>query len=295
MSEFKPMVKMETTEPSAILKLKNGGHATMKRNKEEHGHKPMVHAKHSEQSSMKGMGKPMIGNQIPAETSRAPGKPSMSERMMAMKKNGGTVSESAQKPYEKTEMHTGKRGKESGTGVIKEANGGGYKDGGTISENAQKPYEKTEMHTGKRGKERGTGIIKEANGGGYKDGGNVCGQAKRAGKNHPKHFAEGGMKGENADRWDKVSPPPAKGENTDWENRSSDTDVIGVRNMKTGEVRERNEGGFKKGGMAQKKSRYADGGEVKTGAAEKMPHHFISQPVANTLQSGTFKKGGKVS
>jgi len=25
-----------------------------------------------------------------------------------------------------------------------------------------------------------------------------------------------------------------------------------------------------------------------------MPHHFISQPVANSLQSGTFKKGGKV-
>jgi hypothetical protein len=30
------------------------------------------------------------------------------------------------------------------------------------------------------------------------------------------------------------------------------------------------------------------------GKAVKMPHHFISQPVANSLQSGTFKKGGKV-
>jgi hypothetical protein len=25
-----------------------------------------------------------------------------------------------------------------------------------------------------------------------------------------------------------------------------------------------------------------------------MPKHFVSQPVANSLQSGTFKKGGKV-
>ena len=46
--------------------------------------------------------------------------------------------------------------------------------------------------------------------------------------------------------------------------------------------------------MASKKA-YATGGNVvDDGKAVKMPKHFVSQPVANSLQSGTFKRGGKV-
>ena len=42
MGQFKPMVKMETTEPSVLLKLKKGGHVNMKNGgKAENGHKPM--------------------------------------------------------------------------------------------------------------------------------------------------------------------------------------------------------------------------------------------------------------
>ena len=41
MGQFKPMVKMYTTEPSVELKLKKGGHVSMKSKKEEHGHKMM--------------------------------------------------------------------------------------------------------------------------------------------------------------------------------------------------------------------------------------------------------------
>jgi len=53
-------------------------------------------------------------------------------------------------------------------------------------------------------------------------------------------------------------------------------------------------GGYKRGGMASKKA-YATGGNVvDDGKAVKMPKHFVSQPVANSLQSGTFKRGGKV-
>ena len=40
MGQFKPMIKMETTEPSVVLKLKKGGHVSMK-HKEHDGHKPM--------------------------------------------------------------------------------------------------------------------------------------------------------------------------------------------------------------------------------------------------------------
>ena len=39
MGQFKPMVKMETTEPSVILKLKKGGHVSS--NKDENGHTNM--------------------------------------------------------------------------------------------------------------------------------------------------------------------------------------------------------------------------------------------------------------
>ena len=41
MGQFKPMVKMFTTEPSVELKLKKGGHVSMKASKGEHGHKMM--------------------------------------------------------------------------------------------------------------------------------------------------------------------------------------------------------------------------------------------------------------
>jgi len=68
----------------------------------------------------------------------------------------------------------------------------------------------------------------------------------------------------------------------------------GKTNTKTGEVKEANAGGYKRGGHATKKA-YATGGNVNDqGKAEKMPRHFVSRPVANSLQSGTFKKGGKV-
>jgi hypothetical protein len=65
-------------------------------------------------------------------------------------------------------------------------------------------------------------------------------------------------------------------------------------NGTTGGVRESNAGGFKHGGHAAKKH-YATGGNVvDDGKAVKMPRHFVSRPVANSLQSGTFAKGGKV-
>ena len=83
-------------------------------------------------------------------------------------------------------------------------------------------------------------------------------------------------------------------EGGNWENRPADTAKPGVKNTTTGEVKEANAGGYKHGGKASKKA-YATGGNVVSdGKAEKMPRHFVSRPVANSLQSGTFKKGGKV-
>jgi len=71
MGQFKPMVKMETTEPSVILKLKKGGHVAM--DKDDNGH-----------TNMKGKNFMKGGNEESCEDGASPKKPSMSDRRKAM-------------------------------------------------------------------------------------------------------------------------------------------------------------------------------------------------------------------
>ena len=155
---------------------------------------------------------------------------------------------------------------------------------GTIEGN-EHDYLETEMHSAKKDKAHGTKGIKETNAGGFKHGGKAHKMYHKAtGGAIPaateKKLKEGHMK-------------QGTVEGGDWEDRPADTATAGKRNGKTGGVKEGNAGGFKRGGHASKKA-YATGGIVDTGKAVKMPKHFVSQPVANSLQSGTFKKGGKV-
>jgi len=83
-------------------------------------------------------------------------------------------------------------------------------------------------------------------------------------------------------------------EGGNWENRPADTTPKGKTNTKTGDVKLANGGGYKHGGHASKKA-YATGGNVNAmGKPVAMPKHFVSKPVANSLQSGTFARGGKV-
>jgi hypothetical protein len=152
-------------------------------------------------------------------------------------------------------------------------NKGRVKMHGTIEGN-EHDYVNTEMHQAKRDKAHGTGGIKEQNAGGFKHGGH-------AHKMH--HKAHGGMVGRAIEH------------DGDWENRPANGTPKGKVNGTTGGVRESNAGGYKHGGHASKKH-YATGGNVvDDGKAVKMPRHFVSKPVANTMQSGTFKKGGKVA
>jgi hypothetical protein len=85
MGQFKPMVKMETTEPSVILKLKKGGHVSSA--KDENGH-----------TNMKGMAFKAKYSEEACEGD-SPKKPSMSDRRKAMSgatmKNGGKVDKKA--------------------------------------------------------------------------------------------------------------------------------------------------------------------------------------------------------
>lgn len=357
MSQFKPMVKMYTDEPSVILKLKKGGkvhHKAHHKSHEEHGHKSMHHAHggmhHAFESEdgkapkkpsmhertkamnpnqykkggkvahkqlggampvmqnpagsnavgaapMQAMGRAALMNMAPA--ARMARAAAIRRALTGMKKGGSadkcaalekelkhheamsaskahgkasggkidsaetkTTLKNSVKPFAKTKMDTSHKDKAHGTGEVKEGKPGGYKMGGTIEGN-EKPFENTKMHTAKPDHAHGTGDVKMSNAGGFKKGGKVPGLG---------NAIEGG----------------------NWENRPANSAKPGVTNTKTGEVKEANAGGFKHGGKASKKA-YATGGNVvDDGKAEKMPRHFVSRPVANSLQSGTFKRGGEV-
>jgi hypothetical protein len=92
MAQFKPMVKMETTEPSVELKLKDGGHVNMKKGgMAEGGFKKMAGGGSCSSSKASGalqalMESPaLVGRPAVNALVRSPGKPSMAARKAAMK------------------------------------------------------------------------------------------------------------------------------------------------------------------------------------------------------------------
>jgi len=269
MGQFKPMVKMMTTEPTVELKLKKGGHVNMKKGgKAEAGHKKMAMGGGA-LDMMSGtpalVGRPAVNAPV-----RAPGKPSMASRRKAMMpkkpamamppmKEGGESKkthmaemskmkglEKELKSHESKPASKGHKGLK--TGGVALGNAGGYKKGGDVkmakggvagngiinTENQGGKYRDTLMHTAEyTGKSSGkTGDVKMGNGGGYKTGGVALGNA----------------------------------------------------------------GGYKAGGKTSKKA-YAAGGTVNSGRPVAMPQGAKkpSTPVSINQLSGTFKKGGKVT
>lgn len=276
MGDFKQMVKMETTEPSVILKLKKGGSAHKKM---KHGgdadHKPM-------QSKMNGgiMGAlsgatPVIRGTTAAPVARMPMRPSMASRrkaMMAkapmmpkkmMAKDGGKACKDGGDVEKKLKVHASKPASKAHAG-LKKGGKACYADGGKVEATrgvipvsaSKKGAEKyvSNISTGEyttktSGK---TGDVKYGNGGGYKTGGVVLGNG-------------GGYK-------------------------------KGGKACATGGVALGNAGGYKKGGASKKA--YANGGSVNDeGKAISMPqgNKKPSSPVSISKLSGTFKKGGNVS
>jgi len=186
MGQFKPMVKMETTEPSIELKLKKGGSVS------------------SPKKMMNG-GVMSALSQAPAPGARGgmapaarPAKPSMASRRKAMMgrpmmAEGGAMDAlkaHADKPASKAHkglktggvMKSPKPGNYATGGVV---NGqGGFKKGGAIaksgiipvsaSEKGAKGYAKTKMDTAKVDHNSApTGEVKLGNAGGYKKGGSA--------------------------------------------------------------------------------------------------------------------------
>jgi hypothetical protein len=271
MAEFKPMVKMMTTEPSVELKLKKGGKVEKK----------MAYGGMSGAGTMTGSGIGMArGGMMPAAK---PMKPTLNARRRAMAarpsgaapaapvgtaatmmKKGGKLEKEIRNESEEIgrvkaklqkheDMAASKAHKGLKTGGVVKGNGGGYKKGGKV-EGDTKTYEqyaddgniiKTKTHKSTKVVQAKpdhspakTGDVKLGNGGGYKKGGMAC--------------ATGGV-------------------------------VDG-------------QGGYKKGGMAKKA--YATGGSVnKEGAPVAMPQGRkpAPKPVYITELAGTYKTGGKVT
>jgi hypothetical protein len=197
MGQFKPMVKMMTTEPTVELKLKKGGHVNMKKGgKAEAGHKKMADGGGA-MGALAGtpalIGRPAVNAPV-----QAPGKPSMAMRRKAMAakpaapignpsmpstpmKKGGKAEGGESKSTHKAEMSkmkglekelksheskpASKGHKGLKTGGVALGNGGGYKTGGVA--NGQGGYK--------------TGGVALGNGGGYKMGGKASKKAYATG------------------------------------------------------------------------------------------------------------------
>lgn len=201
MAEFKPMVKMMTTEPSVVLKLKKGGHVDMKGGKGEHGHKKMADGGMMDSLDRASMGaRPAMSMSPMARAMAARKKPMIAPPRM---KEGGET-----KSMHKAEMskmgkiekelksHEGKpaskahKGLKTG-GIAKSTKPGAYKTGGVV--NGQGGFKDGGIIKSTKGETKmvyakpdtnsaPTGDVKMGNAGGYKKGG----AAK-------KHYATGGV------------------------------------------------------------------------------------------------------
>jgi hypothetical protein len=309
MGQFKPMVKMMTNEPSVILKLKKGGKVA---NKADGGFMPMATPQPAP-----AMGLPARGGSFAAN---APMKPSMAMRRKAMM--GAAVRPpmaappAAMPPASMNPNMMKKGGKASSKhedaaqdrAMIKKAMAGKkFADGGkidavmdktTIKGNASK-FLKTKVVDGdKNDSVKGTGKgVKNGNDGGYANGGTITGNAGKflktkvvdGDKNDSAKSSGKGVKMGNDGGY--AAGGTIKG--GDWENKPADTAKPGKSGSMTGGVRKGNAGGYMEGGSAKKA--YATGGTVDTGKPVAMPKKHVSRPIANSLQSGTFAKGGKVT
>jgi hypothetical protein len=266
MGQFKPMVKMMTTEPTVELKLKKGGSAHKKM---KHGgdasHKPMQKMMDGGVMGALSGATPIIAGRTAAPVARMPARPSMASRrkaMMAKAPMGRRVMKSGGDVEKELKAHASKPASKAHAGLNK--GGACYKDGGKVEASkgvipvsaSKKGAEKyvsnistAEYTTKTSGK---TGDVKYGNGGGYKTGGVVLGNG-------------GGYK-------------------------------KGGKACATGGVALGNAGGYKKGGASKKA--YANGGSVNDeGKAVSMPqgNKKPSSPVSISKLSGTFKKGGTVA
>jgi hypothetical protein len=308
MGQFKPMVKMETTEPSVILKLKKGGHVAMK-SKGENGHAPMKKMDGGAMAAMAGtpalIGRPALNAPV-----RAPKRPSMAARRAAMmaaqrprmappagglpvmkkggKAEGGDMDKAQdksmiKKAFKQHDMQEHKGGK--GTKLALKKGGkmatggvpmgaGGFKKGGAAKKFADGGPTSLGSVVGSGAFTPAEGTIPR--GGGPTPGGIGGGDGGGA---------YGGL--------DRVyGGAGAIGDSLASIAKSSDATKAALGGSGGGKTFM--DQMFKKGGKVSKK--FADGGRVNSGRAVSMPqgHKKPTPSVATKLVAGTFKNGGNV-
>ena len=320
MGQFKPMVKMMTTEPSVILKLKKGGKVASKM---DGGYMPM-------QSTMPAQAMPARGGLAPAASPMAPSMAARRRAMMAkpamnptMMKKGGKADMHEDAAQDRAMIKKAMAGKKFATGGV--VNGqGGFKKGGKVKmasggnidddvnqaksglymqKDDDKVYSKVRGlgpgMAARRLENRGVDVkglvgnrANPEDRGSYKSGGiikSTKGETKMVTAKPDRSPAKtGGVKEGNGGGY--ADGGTIKGGN--WENRPANTAKAGKTGGTTGGVRKGNAGGFKMGGSTKKA--YATGGTVDTGKPVAMPKKPVSRPIAICLQSGTFANGVKV-
>lgn len=311
MGQFKPMVKMYTTEPSVELKLKKGGKVAKKADGGMMGAPDGAAPAGALPPAMPARGG-MMGAAAPMKPSlamrrramrgmpAAPGPAAPVGPAASMMKKGGKAEGGESKAEHKAEMKAIKGlGKELKSHEGKPASKGhkGLKSGGpasgaaidsfetktTVKGNAG-PYEKTVMHTATADRAKGpTGAVKEGNAGGYKRGGKVM--KKATGGAIPSESSSG-----------TYATTEVHSGKYDSASGTGGVKMGNAGGFKTGGVAESNAGGYKRGGRATKKA-YATGGLVDDGRPVAMPqgNKRPSAPVSINQLSGTFKKGGRVT
>ena len=260
MGQFKPMVKMMTTEPSVELKLKKGGKVEKKM---------QMGGALAPTATPAPAGMPARGGMMPAG---APMRPSLAARRRMMRGMPAGAAPAGPVGSAGAVMKEGGETKAMHAAEMKKM----AKTEEKLKEHAGKPASKAHkgLATG--------GVVKGQ--GGYATGGVVYGQGgyKRGGKVMKK--AAGGI----------ITEKEGSRDAGEYKNTKMVTTKPDHSPAKTEGVRLGNAGGYKKGGAAKK---YAKGGAVNdSGKAESMPqgHKKPSAPVSITALSGSFKKGGMV-
>jgi hypothetical protein len=284
MGQFKPMVKMMTTEPSVELKLKKGGAVKMKKGgMAEGGHKKMAMGGGA-MDMMSGtpalVGRPAVNAPV-----RAPGKPSMAMRRKAMMAKPAVTPSGPSMP----------------TPMMKK---GGKAEGGKMDEAQDKAMIKKafKQHDAQEHKgDKGTSL-KLKKGGKYATGGVTNGQGGYKKGGNVKKFAKGGVAGDGI-----INTEDQGGKYRDtlmhtaeYTGKSSGV-TGGVKNgngggYKTGGVALGNGGGYKMGGKASKKA-YATGETVDSGKPVAMTQGRkpVPAPVEISRLAGTYKNGGRAT
>jgi len=292
MGQFKPMVKMETTEPSVELKLKKGGKVAKKADGGMMGppmgsmparggmmgaKAPMRPPLAMRRRAMRGMpsGAGPAGPIGGAAQMQSAMPPSMPPPMPSapMKKGGkadmGQDKAMIKKAFKQHDMQEHKGGK--GTS-LKLKHGGKMATGGVV--NGQGGFATGGVVNGQGG--FATGGVAKSNAGGYKAGGMPM--VKKDGKMVPNFLVKGKGKMKHGGKAMMGGGMAGDG--------MMDQGMMGGGMM--------DDAAYKKGGAPKKA--YAAGGTVNSGRPVAMPqgNKKPSQPVSTNFVAGTFKQGGTV-